>query len=77
VTDYAQALARRNLRLPAPDGYLQLGPWWKLADGGCVRARPGQVDIGFGFENPDAIEADALAQLAAVAWARAGAGGAR
>jgi hypothetical protein len=71
MTDYADALARRALDLPAPAGRRGDTAWWLLT-GAQVFASPGAVH---GWPTDlDGIEADALAMLAAVAWARGGGG---
>lgn len=74
MSDYADALSRRNQTLPAPDGRDAYGPgaWWLLSCGSMVMAHPGAV-YGLANNDPrclDGIEQDAWAALAAVAWAR-------
>lgn len=61
MSDYAAALARRNLDLPAPDGHDQDGDaFWRMSSG----------ELLYAVGDLDALEADALVVLAACAWAR-------
>lgn len=76
MSDYADALARRNgaMALPAPDGIDDYGPgaWWRLSSGGLLFATPGQVHdhVPGHARDLNQMEMDALAELAAVRWAR-------
>lgn len=57
--------------LPEPTAYdLDGTPWWQTSDGQRVYARDGDVYSPTGVENLNFIEMDALAHLAAVAYAR-------
>lgn len=60
-------------QLPRPDGTDGDGrPWWRLCSGARVYASPGFVftpDTA-DFTPVDVVEQDALAALAAAAWAR-------
>lgn len=58
-------------QLPEPDAYDLDGlPWWQTSDGERVYAAGGEVYTPSGCRDLDAIEQDALAHLAAVAYAR-------
>ena len=61
------------MNLPSPDGHDHYGPgaWWRLSDGSLLFATPGEVSHDRLYHlSPDQVEQDALAALAAVAWAR-------
>lgn len=75
VNDYADALARRNaeLALPAPDGFEFCGAeaWWRMSTGALMFVRNGLVYSSvYDPRSVDALQQDALAVLAACAWAR-------
>lgn len=58
---------------PAPTGrdYRNDGAWWRLSCGSALWARPGEVLAdGLDRRSLDELEGDALAVLAACAWAR-------
>lgn len=70
MTDADPVPTPARVLLPAPDGRRGSTARWRLSVGGRVYASPGGI-YRDGDTDLDAIEADALAVLAACAWARA------